>query len=52
LTSYADEVWGGLMPLVKEARKEVEEIEIGGMTSEKPTALRRLEAILGHLQRR
>jgi hypothetical protein len=52
LTRYADEVWGGLLPLIKEARKEIEEIQHDGTVSEKPTALRRLEAILSHLQQR
>jgi hypothetical protein len=50
LTRYADEVWGGLLPLVKGARKEVKDIRADGAMSEEPTALRRLQAILGHLQ--
>jgi hypothetical protein len=52
LTRYADEVWGGLLPLVKEARQEVEDMKQGSEGSEQPTALRRLGAILGHLQKR
>lgn len=52
LTRYADEVWGGLLPLVKEARKEVEEIRNDSAVAAQPTALRRLGAILDHLQRR
>jgi len=52
LISYTDEVWGGLLPLVKQARQEMEEMRVDGPVSEKPTALRRLEAILGHLQKR
>lgn len=52
LTRYADEVWGGLLPLVKEARKEVEAMQVDGTISGDPTALRRLQAILGHLQQR
>jgi hypothetical protein len=52
LTGYTSEVWGGLLPLVKQARQEMEESRIEGSANEKPTALRRLEAILGHLQRR
>lgn len=52
LTRYADEVWGGLLPLVKEARKEVKEMRVDETISEEPTALRRLQAILGHLQQR
>ena len=51
LTRYADEVWGGLLPLVKEARLEMEEVGEEPV-KEKPTAVRRLEAILGHLQKR
>lgn len=51
LTRYADEVWGGLLPLVKEAILEMKDLpnEICG---DQPKALRRLGAILGHLQRR
>lgn len=51
LNRYADEVWGGLLPLVKEARKEVEEMKEEGLGPEevKTKAIRRLEAILGHL---
>jgi hypothetical protein len=52
LTRYTDEVWGGLLPLVKQAREEIEEIGNEGTVREKSTALRRLEAILGHLQER
>jgi len=51
LTRYTDEVWGGLLPLVKQAKQEMGEMGHEGM-KEKPTALRRLEAILGHLQKR
>jgi hypothetical protein len=52
LTRYADEVWGRLLPLVKEARQEVEDMKHNGEGNEQPTALRRLGAILGHLQKR
>ena len=52
LTRYTDEVWGGLLPLVKQAKQEIEELGDEGSAREKPTALRRLEAILGHLQKR
>lgn len=52
LNRYADEVWGGLLPLVKEARQDVEDIRNGEATSEQPKALRRLNAILNHLQKR
>ncbi len=51
LTRYTDEVWGGLLPLVREARQEVEEIKATGSIAEKPVALRRLEGILGHFRR-
>jgi len=51
LTRYTDEVWGGLLPLVREARQEVEEIKAAGFIAEKPIALRRLEGILGHFRR-
>lgn len=50
LTRYTDEVWGDLLPLVKEARREVEDIENDPTTTEQPKALRRLGAILGHLR--
>ncbi|CAG8951568.1 hypothetical protein HYFRA_00007484 [Hymenoscyphus fraxineus] len=49
LTRYADEVWGDLLPLVKEARKEVEELLDAPPAVEQTKALRRLGAILGHL---
>jgi hypothetical protein len=51
LTGYTDEVWGNLLPLVKEARKEVGELQHNPSASEQPKALRRLGAILGHLRR-
>ena len=51
LTRYTDEVWGDLLPLVKEARREVEDIENDPATTEQPKALRRLGAILGHLRK-
>jgi hypothetical protein len=53
LTRYTDEVWGGLLPLVKEARREVETMKEGALeSSTELKALKRLEAILGHLQKR
>jgi hypothetical protein len=52
LMGYTDEVWGGLLPLVKQARQEMEEMRDEESVSETHTALRRLEAILGHLQNR
>ena len=51
LTRYTDEVWGGLLPLVKEARREVEDLRSDPSGTDQPKALRRLGAILGHLQR-
>jgi hypothetical protein len=51
LTRYTDEVWGGLLPLVKEARKEVEDLRSDPRGADQPKALRRLGAILGHLQK-
>ncbi|KAF7945464.1 hypothetical protein EAE96_010234 [Botrytis aclada] len=62
LSGYTDEVWGGLLPLVREAREELEgEEEEGdgrgegeGKEKEKERgnlkALRRLGAVLGHLR--
>ena len=50
LTRYADEVWGGLLPIVKEARKEIKDIRNDPSSTEQPKALRRLVAILGHLK--
>jgi hypothetical protein len=50
LTRYTDEVWGRLLPLVKEARKEVEELQNDLSATNQPKALRRLGAILGHLR--
>ncbi|KAG4419916.1 hypothetical protein IFR04_006953 [Cadophora malorum] len=51
LNRYADEVWGGLAPLVREARKEVEEAKSNptGDDKREMKAVRRLGAILGHL---
>ncbi|APA13505.1 predicted protein [Sclerotinia sclerotiorum 1980 UF-70] len=55
LRGYTDEVWGGLLPLVIEAREELQREEKEGKTGEgKDTgdlkALRRLGAVLGHLK--
>jgi hypothetical protein len=50
LNRYTDEVWGDLLPLVVEAREEVQAMKDGaGTTSEQPVALRRLGLILGHI---
>lgn len=51
LTRYTDEVWGGLLPLVKEARKEVQKLQSDPSGTDQPKALRRLGAILGHLRK-
>ncbi|KAF5870750.1 uncharacterized protein Bfra_009303 [Botrytis fragariae] len=55
LKGYTDEVWGGLIPLVREAREELkveEEKGDGGEGKETGNlkALRRLGAVLGHLR--
>jgi hypothetical protein len=50
LNGYTDEVWGGLLPLVKEARREVDDLHNDSSRTEQPKALRRLGAILGHLR--
>ncbi|KAH7413291.1 hypothetical protein BKA64DRAFT_660719 [Cadophora sp. MPI-SDFR-AT-0126] len=55
LNRYADEVWGGLAPLVREARKEVEDAKsdpVGDERRREMKAVRRLGAILGHLGQR
>jgi hypothetical protein len=52
LTRYTDEVWGGLLPLVKEARREVEELQSSEPAAGQTKAIRRLGAILGHLQKK
>lgn len=51
LTRYADEVWGGLLPLVREAREEIEEIKQAEDPAEhRPKALRRLGQVLAHFK--
>jgi hypothetical protein len=52
LTRYTDEVWGDLLPLVVEAREEVQALKDkpGGPTTEQPKALRRLQLVLDHLR--
>ncbi|CAK7262561.1 hypothetical protein SEPCBS119000_000022 [Sporothrix epigloea] len=52
LTRYNDEVWGGLTPLVAEAREEVDrlqQLESNSAPAE-TKALNRLRQILGHLR--
>lgn len=53
LMRYQDEVWGGLLPLVKEAKREVanmKDVSLG-VDGEPPKALRRLGVILNHLRK-
>ncbi|KAM0181789.1 hypothetical protein ACHAPF_001313 [Botrytis cinerea] len=57
LKGYTDEVWGGLLPLVREAREELKAEEEksdggkgGGNEKGNLKALRRLGAVLGHLR--
>ncbi|KAI9778501.1 MAG: hypothetical protein M1839_008031 [Geoglossum umbratile] len=51
LRSYADEVWGDLLPLVEEAREEIEEAnENDGELRGGGRAIRRLAMVLGHLR--
>ncbi len=49
LSRYQDEVWGGLLPLVKQAKEEIKEIHDGTADS-RPAALRRLDLVLGHFR--
>lgn len=51
LNRYTDEVWGGLLPIVKEARKEVAELRNDISSTGQPKALRRLGAILRQLRK-
>ncbi|TEY75940.1 hypothetical protein BOTCAL_0062g00150 [Botryotinia calthae] len=57
LKGYTDEVWGGLLPLVREAREEFKTEEEksdgdkeGGNEKGNLKALRRLGSVLGHLR--
>ncbi|MCJ1370344.1 hypothetical protein MMC20_001557 [Loxospora ochrophaea] len=51
LTNYQDDVWGDMLPLVKEARKEVLRAkEEGESTVQDSIAVRRLSMIIGHLK--
>ena len=49
LDSYHDEVWGDILPLVQEARKEAKPTTDGKWKLEDKPALRRLQMILKHL---
>jgi hypothetical protein len=53
LTRYTDEVWGNLLPLVTEARQEINALkgEPATALAEPPTALRRLQLVLDHLRK-
>lgn len=51
LSRYQDEVWGDILPLVQEARKEVKIANEGGKSPHNGTsALRRLAMVLGHVK--
>ncbi|KAI4270002.1 MAG: hypothetical protein LQ337_006954 [Flavoplaca oasis] len=51
LDTYHDEVWGDMLPLVKEARKEAHAIRNGETTHDEVfPAIRRLSMIAGHMQ--
>ncbi|MCJ1419231.1 hypothetical protein MMC32_005584 [Xylographa parallela] len=50
LTRYQDDVWGDMLPLVKEGRAEINIIRAeGGSAPKNCPALRRLGMLLGHL---
>lgn len=52
LSRYQDEVWGNMLPLVKEAKEEIKENkETHGTEDHQPKALRRLGMVLGHIAR-
>ncbi|EXK47092.1 hypothetical protein FOXG_00007 [Fusarium oxysporum f. sp. lycopersici 4287] len=51
LNGYTEYVWGGLEPLIAEARREVEEVKTQGLDAVPQTkALDRLRQILGHVR--
>ena len=50
LDSYHDEVWGDILPLVQEARREAKPATDGMWNVEDKAALRRLQMLLNHLQ--
>lgn len=49
LNRYQDEVWGGMLPLVKEAKQEIQEAKAEGTEDRQPKALRRLGMVLDHI---
>jgi hypothetical protein len=48
LNSYSDEVWGNMLPAVKAAKTQIEEVR-GGATTVDTSAIARLKMILGHV---
>ena len=48
LNSYTDEVWGQMLPAVKEARSQLEEVKAGSKRLDN-NAVTRLRMILGHV---
>ncbi|KAI1373598.1 hypothetical protein F4677DRAFT_428517 [Hypoxylon crocopeplum] len=52
LSSYTDQVWGDLSPLVREAREELVTLSNprGDASPSRPKALRRLQQILSHVR--
>lgn len=48
LTSYTDQVWGDMLPIVKEARSQLQEVKTG-MNRLDNKAVARLRMILGHV---
>jgi hypothetical protein len=53
LTRYTDEVWGNLLPLVTEAREEINAMKENpsGSTLEQSKALRRLRMVFNHVRK-
>ncbi|KIW01049.1 uncharacterized protein PV09_07563 [Verruconis gallopava] len=49
LDRYTDEVWGDILPIVKETKKHLEQVKAGNATMDSQ-AVARLKMILGHLQ--
>lgn len=49
LNRYQDEVWGGMLPLVQEAKQEIQEAKAEGTGDRQPKALRRLGMVLDHI---
>ncbi|KAF2806760.1 uncharacterized protein BDZ99DRAFT_465553 [Mytilinidion resinicola] len=48
LNGYTDEVWGNMLPAVKEARSQLEEVKAGSERLDS-TTITRLKMILGHV---